>query len=96
LLPAGVTSEASICFKDEAELLERAENAEEEYVKNILPVKMRYNLEALQKFSLRREAGTLIKTVFAVLKKGGNKTDVSADVTATEEQKDGGEAKPEE
>ncbi|MGN1062193.1 MAG: sugar transferase [Candidatus Scatosoma sp.] len=96
LLPAGVTSEASICFKDEAELLERAENAEEEYVKNILPVKMRYNLEALRKFSLHREAGVLFKTVFAVFRKGGKKADVSAGVPATEERKDGDGAKPEE
>ena len=69
LLPAGVTSEASIYFKDEAELLDRVDNAEEEYVKNILPVKMQYNLEALRRFSLHREAGILFKTVLAVFGK---------------------------
>ena len=96
LLPAGVTGEASICFKDEAELLEHAENAGEEYVKKILPVKMRYNLEALRKFGLWREAGTLVKTVFAVLKKGGEKADVSAEETEIEQQKGRGEDMPEE
>lgn len=69
LLPAGITSEASICFKDEEKLLQRAENAEEEYVKNIVPAKMRYNLEALRRFNLFREAGILFKTAFAVLRK---------------------------
>lgn len=73
LLPAGVTSEASIYFKDEAELLDRAEHAEEEYVSNILPVKMRYNLEALRHFSLRREACLLFKTVLAVFGKDKKK-----------------------
>lgn len=73
LLPAGVTSEASIYFKDEADLLDRAEHAEEEYVNNILPVKMQYNLEALRRFSLRREAGILIKTVLAVFGKDKKK-----------------------
>ena len=44
LLPAGITSEASIRYKDEAKMLNEAENADEVYVKKILPEKMKYNL----------------------------------------------------
>lgn len=67
LLPAGVTSEASIRYKDEAVLLERAEDVDEVYVKQILPEKMKYNLESIRKFSLLRELKTLFRTVLAVL-----------------------------
>lgn len=68
LLPAGVTSEASIKFKDEAELLENAENVDETYVEVVLPQKMKYNLQSLKKYGFWREIGTMFKTVFAVLK----------------------------
>lgn len=67
LLPAGVTSEASIRYKDEAALLENAEHVDEVYVKEILPEKMKYNLESIRKFSLLRELGTMMRTVLAVL-----------------------------
>ncbi len=67
LLPAGVTSEASIRYKDEAVLLEQAEDVDEVYVKQILPGKMKYNLESIRKFSLLRELRTLFRTVLAVL-----------------------------
>lgn len=68
LLPAGVTSEASIRYKDEAELLEKAENVDEVYVKKVLPDKMKYNLESMRVFSFRREIGTMIKTVAAIVR----------------------------
>ena len=67
LLPAGVTSEASIRYKDEEKLLEGVEDVDEVYVREVLPEKMKYNLEALCKFGLLREIKTIIKTVFAVL-----------------------------
>lgn len=69
LLPAGVTSEASIKFKDEDKLLEGAENADEAYVDKVLPEKMKYNLESLKKQGLFRDIGTMFRTVFAVLKR---------------------------
>lgn len=67
LLPAGVTSEASICYKDEAELLKKAEDADEVYIKKILPEKMKYNLESIRRFSFRREIGIMIRTVLVVM-----------------------------
>ncbi|MCM1438247.1 MAG: sugar transferase [Roseburia sp.] len=69
LLPAGVTSEASIKFKDEDELLKDAENADEAYVQTVLPKKMEYNLKSLEKCGFWRDIGTMFKTVFAVLKR---------------------------
>lgn len=69
LLPAGITSEASISYKDEAELLNNAENAEEVYVNEVLPAKMKYNLHSLYKQSFFRDLATMFKTVGAVLKR---------------------------
>ena len=69
LLPAGVTSEASIKFKDEDELLKDVENVDDAYVEVVLPKKMEYNLQSLKKQSFWRDIGTMFKTVFAVLKR---------------------------
>ena len=66
LLPAGVTSRASIEYKDEDRLLESAENADEVYIEQVLPEKMKYNLESIRKFSFWREISTMFQTVFAV------------------------------
>lgn len=67
LLPAGVTSEASICYKDEATLLDKAEDVDKVYVEQVLPGKMKYNLESMKKFSFFGEIGMMFKTVAAVL-----------------------------
>lgn len=67
LLPAGVTSEASICFRNESRLLDKAEDTDEIYVRQILPKKMEYNLWSVKHFSLLKEIRTMVKTVFAVL-----------------------------
>ena len=69
LLPAGVTSEASIKFKDEDELLKDAENVDDTYVNAVLPQKMEYNLQSLKRCGFFRDIGTMIKTVFAVLRR---------------------------
>lgn len=68
LLPAGVTSEASILYKDEAELLDEADDVDKVYIEKILPEKMKYNLESIKKFSFIKEIKTMIKTVIAVVR----------------------------
>lgn len=68
LLPAGVTSEASILYKDEAELLDEADDVDKVYIEKILPEKMKYNLESIKKFSFIREIGAMIKTVIVVFR----------------------------
>ena len=69
LLPAGVTSEASIFYKDEDRLLEGAENVDEIYVNEVLPGKMYYNLKAIKEFGFWRDIKIMFMTVFAVLGK---------------------------
>lgn len=69
LLPAGITSEASIRYKDEAELLNRADDVDKVYVKEVLPGKMKYNLESIEDFSVIGEIKTMFRTFFAILGK---------------------------
>lgn len=69
LLPAGVTSLASIMYKDEDELLSDAEDVDRTYITEVLPGKMKYNLQALKTFSLFSDIKLMLMTVFAVLGK---------------------------
>ena len=69
LLPAGITSEASIRYKDEAELLENAVDVDRVYVEEVLPGKMKFNLQSIMEFSFIGEIKTMFRTVFAVLGK---------------------------
>lgn len=69
LLPAGVTSLASIYYKDEAELLSGAEDTNKTYVEKILPAKMYYNLKEIKNYGFWRDIKTMFMTVFAVLGK---------------------------
>lgn len=66
LLPAGITSEASIRYKDEAKLLDGAQDVDKTYVENVLPGKMRWNLRAIRQFSFAGELLTMLRTVLAV------------------------------
>ena len=68
LLPAGITSLASIKYEEEEKLLQAAENTDEVYIKEVLPEKMKYNLEALKNFSFFGDIKLMFQTVFAVLK----------------------------
>lgn len=69
LMPAGITSEASIRYKDEDKLLKKADDVDKVYVENVLPGKMKYNLESIKKFSFWGEIVTMFRTVLAVLGK---------------------------
>ncbi len=69
LLPAGITSEASIRYKDEAKFLDVADDVDKVYVEDVLPDKMKYNLRSIKKFSIWSDLRTMIRTVFAVLGK---------------------------
>ncbi|MBO4694004.1 MAG: sugar transferase [Clostridia bacterium] len=69
LLPAGITSEASIAYKDEALLLTAGDDVEKQYIDTVLPEKMRINLQALKDFSIAGDISVMFTTVFAVLKR---------------------------
>ncbi len=68
LMPAGVTSLASIMFKDEAQLLEGCEDIDAQYINVILPQKMEYNLKYISRFGFRRDMYLIFKTIVEVLK----------------------------
>ena len=68
LLPAGVTSLASIYYKDEAELLEKSENPDKTYIEDILPEKMKYNLQSIEKFNFIEDIKIMFMTALAVIK----------------------------
>ena len=72
LLPAGITSEASIRYKDEYELLDKAEDVDKVYIEQVLPDKMKWNLNSIERFSFIRELLTMVRTVLAVLGKDYN------------------------
>ena len=69
LLPAGITSEASIRYKDEADLLDGAKDVDKVYVEQVLPEKMKWNLESVKSFSVVKDMLTMFQTVFAVFGK---------------------------
>ena len=69
LMPAGITSEASIRYKDEDKLLNAAEDVDKVYVEEVLSEKMKWNLESIRRFRFLREILTMFRTVFAVLGK---------------------------
>lgn len=69
LLPAGVTSMTSILYKNESKLLKNTDNPDEVYINEILPQKMKYNLEYIKNFGFCYDIKIMIKTVFAVIQK---------------------------
>lgn len=67
LLPAGITSAASIQYKDESDILADFNNADEAYISIILPNKMQYNLDELKTFTILHEISLLFKTIIEVI-----------------------------
>lgn len=66
LLPAGITSEASIRYKDEDKLLNATDDVDKVYMEQVLPEKMKWNLESITRFRFLREVVTMFRTVIAV------------------------------
>ena len=69
LLPAGITSLASVYYKDENQLLDESDDPERTYFEKVLPDKMYYNLLAIEEFSLFEELKVMVMTALAVLGK---------------------------
>ena len=67
LLPAGITSEASVYYKDESKLLDASTDTEKTYLEVVLPDKMKYNLRAIENFSLVQDIKILVMTALAVI-----------------------------
>lgn len=66
LLPAGVTSKASIEYRNEAKLLQSAKDVDRAYIAEVLPAKMKYNLESINEYSFLKEIIIMIKTIGAI------------------------------
>ena len=70
LLPAGLTSRTSIAYKDEDKLLGKAvdeESTDNIYINEVLPAKMRYNLESMKHFGVQADAAVLWDTFTSVV-----------------------------
>lgn len=85
LMPAGITSEASIRFKDEVQMFDGSGDPEADYVNILLPKKMVYNLASVMNFSPAAELRTMVRTVLAVAGK-----DYSPDAAADDSRKQDG------
>ena len=90
LLPAGVTSLASIYYKDEAELLNEAEDTDRTYIEKVLPGKMYYNLKSVEKFGFWGDIRVMFMTVFAVMGKKytGDYNKTSEQVTENQDREE--------
>ncbi len=71
LLPAGITSPASIEYKDEDEVIEKfkgtGRSIDDIYIEEVLPDKMKYNLEYIKNFSIVNDIKIMIQTALAVI-----------------------------
>ena len=72
LLPAGITSPASIEYKDEDEVIEKfkgtGRSIDDIYIEEVLPDKMKYNLDYIKNFSIVNDMKIMIQTALAVIK----------------------------
>lgn len=66
LLPAGITSMASIKYKDENDLLDGASDVDKVYIEQVLPEKMKYNLQELKKEGLFHDIKVIFQTLFSI------------------------------
>ena len=69
LIPAGITSLASIMYQNERELIDENDDVDKVYIEKILPAKMKYNLYAIEHFTLTLEIRTMLQTVYSIFHK---------------------------
>lgn len=69
LIPAGITSLASIYYKDESKILDASDDPDRVYIEKVLPAKMYHNLKAIEEFSFFGDVKIMFMTLFAVVGK---------------------------
>lgn len=69
LMPAGITSEAAIRYKDEEKILDGVDDVDRVYMEQVVPEKMQWNLRSIRDFSFFDEILTMFRTVTAVIGK---------------------------
>ena len=68
LMPAGITSLASILYKDEEKLLGQSDDTDKVYIEQILPEKMKYNLQYVKDFSFLTDIKLMVRTVVEMIR----------------------------
>lgn len=68
LMPAGITSEASIKYKDEDLLLSNTANVDKTYIEEVLPGKMKFNVKGIEEFTFIDDIETMVRTCIEVLR----------------------------
>lgn len=67
LLPAGVTSLASLKYRDEDEIIsqetDKGKTVDQAYIEDVLPEKMKFNLEYLDTFNILKDVNLCVRTV---------------------------------
>lgn len=63
----GITDYASVCFRDENEILAEAEDPQKEYIEHIMPLKLRYNAKYIEEMGVLTDLKILFMTVYVVL-----------------------------
>lgn len=73
----GMTDYASICFRNESQILKEAKDPETQYIQHIMPLKIQYNLKYIKEMSLFTDLKIMIWTVYVVL---GGKVEIDVSV----------------
>lgn len=67
LLPAGVTSLASLKYRDEDDIIsqetDKGKTVDQAYIEDVLPEKMKFNLEYLDTFNILKDVNLCVRTV---------------------------------
>ena len=72
MIRPGITSEASLKYYNESEILAESENPKQLYLRKIMPDKINININSMKKMGLFYNIGIIFKTVFKKRKKNGN------------------------
>lgn len=72
MIRPGITSEASLKYYNESEILAESENPKQVYLRKIMPDKINININSMKKMGLFYNIGIIFKTVFKKRKKNGN------------------------
>lgn len=68
LIRPGITDEASIRYRNENDVLEQSDDPERTYIEEVMPDKLRINLEYLTKIGLLYNVKIILRTIVAVFK----------------------------
>src|SRR5690606_26407087 len=68
----GITDYASIYYRNENEILKIAENPEEKYIEDIMPVKLKLNKKYIDEKSLLVDLKIIFLTLFSIFKVNKN------------------------